>query len=124
MPNFKPDGWHSVTPRLITNDVAGLVRFLKAVFNARGEERVGAPAEMQIGNSIVMVSDGGGQREPMPAFLYVYVEDTDKTYQRAVEAGAESIEPPADMSYGDRRAMVRDLGGNFWQIATRQSPNV
>jgi PhnB protein len=50
-------------------------RFLKAVFDARGEVRVGAPGEVHIGDSIVMVSDGGGQRESTPAFLYVYVED-------------------------------------------------
>jgi PhnB protein len=75
---------------------------------------------MQIGESIVMVSDGGGQREAMPAFLYVYVEDADRTYRRAVTAGATSIEEPIDMPYGDRRAMVRDAWGNLWQIATRQ----
>jgi len=117
---FKPDGWPTVTPRIITGDVAGLVRFLKAVFDARGEDRDGVPAEMQIGDSIVMISDGGGEREAMPAFLYVYVEDADRTYRRAVAAGANSIEAPIDMPYGDRRAMVRDAWGNLWQIATRQ----
>jgi len=117
---FKPDGWPTVTPRIITRDVAGLVGFLKAVFDARGEDRAGVPAEMQIGGSIVMISDGDGQREAMPAFLYVYVEDADRTYRRAVAAGATSIEAPIDMPYGDRRAMVRDAWGNLWQIATRQ----
>jgi uncharacterized glyoxalase superfamily protein PhnB len=57
-------------------------------------------------------------REPMPAFLYVYVEDTDSTYRRALESGATSIESPRDLPYGDRRAMVRDRWGNIWQIAT------
>jgi uncharacterized glyoxalase superfamily protein PhnB len=71
-----------------------VVGFLKAVFDARGEERIGVPAKVQIGDSIVMTSDGGGQREAMPAFLYVYVEDADRTYQRAVETGAASIEKP------------------------------
>jgi len=117
---FKPDGWPTVTPRIITRDVAGLVRFLKAVFDARGEDRDGVPAEMQIGDSIVMISDVGGEREAMPAFLYVYVEDADRTYRRAVAAGATSIEAPIDMPYGDRRAMVRDAWGNLWKIATRQ----
>ena len=109
-----------MTPRIITGDVAGLVGFLKAVFDAHGEDRDGVPAEMQIGDSIVMISDGGGEREAMPAFLYVYVEDADRTYRRAVAAGANSIEAPIDMPYGDRRAMVRDAWGNLWQIATRQ----
>jgi PhnB protein len=120
MKKFKPDGRPTVLPRIVTGDVAGLVRFLEAVFDARGAVRGGAPAEMQMGESIVMVSDGGGQREAMPAFLYVYVEDADRTYRRAVTAGATSIEEPIDMPYGDRRAMVRDAWGNLWQIATRQ----
>ena len=63
-------------------------------------------------------SDGGGAREAMPAFLYVYVENADESYQRAIAAGALSIERPADMPYGDRRATVRDSWGNVWQIAT------
>jgi uncharacterized glyoxalase superfamily protein PhnB len=55
----------------------------------------------------------------MPAFLYVYVEDADRTYWRALAAGATSIEEPIDMPYGGRRAMVRGAWGNLWQIATR-----
>jgi PhnB protein len=53
MKKFKPDRWHTVTPRIFTNDVAGVVGFLKAVFDARGEEHVRAPAEMQIGWSVM-----------------------------------------------------------------------
>jgi PhnB protein len=58
-------------------------------------------------------------REAMLAFLYVYVENADETYQRAIAAGAESIEKPADMPYGDRRA-TRDSWANVWQIATNR----
>jgi len=64
-----------------------------------------------------MVSEVG-VRDAMPAFLYLYVDDTDATYQRALEAGGESLEEPLDMPYGDRRCMVKDPGGNIWQIAT------
>jgi len=71
-----------------------------------------------IGDSVVMVSGGDGLRDPMPAFLYVYVEGADSTFQRAIAANAISLEVPADMPYGDRRAMVRDPWGNTWQIAT------
>ncbi|WP_370169405.1 hypothetical protein [Bradyrhizobium elkanii] len=60
-------------------------------------------------------------REAMPAFLYVYVQNTDETYRRAIAAGAESIELPADTPYGDRRATVRDSWANVWQIATYRS---
>jgi uncharacterized glyoxalase superfamily protein PhnB len=64
-----------------------------------------------------MVS-GAEVREPTNSFLYIYVADTDATFLRALSAGGESIEEPRDMHYGDRRAMVRDPGGNTWQIAT------
>lgn len=118
MSKFKRDGWPTVTPRIVNQDVGGVVDFLKSVFNAKGAQRAEAPSEVWIGDSIIMVSDGGGVREPTAAFLHVYVQDTDKTYERAVAAGAESVEEPIDMPYGDRRAMVRDPWGNTWQIAT------
>jgi uncharacterized glyoxalase superfamily protein PhnB len=64
-----------------------------------------------------MISDAG-VRDPMGAFLYVYVEDSDMVYRRAVEAGARTLEEPVDTPYGDRRCMVEDEWGNTWQIAT------
>jgi PhnB protein len=118
MNKFKPDGWRTVTPRIVTDDVARLVGFLKIVFGATGRLQSGAPTELRIGDSLVLISDSGGAREAMPAFLYVYVENADATYQRAIAAGAESIEGPGEMPYGDRRATVRDSWGNIWQIAT------
>ena len=118
MSRSKPVGWPSVMPRIFTSDVAGLTGFLRTVFGAEGELRSGAPTEIRIGDSIILISDGGGVREAMPAFLYVYVENADETYRRAIAAGAESIETPADMPYGDRRATVRDSWANVWQIAT------
>ena len=119
MVKFQPDGRHTVTPRIVVADPEGLVRFVKQVFDAKGEFRPGLPAEIRIGDSVVMIS-GEGQRETMPAFLYVYVDDTDATYQRAIAAHATSLENPADLPYGDRRAMVRDAWGNTWQIATHK----
>ena len=67
-----------------------------------------------------MVS-GDGEREAIPAFLYVYVDDADATFLSAVSAGAVPLEQPANMPYGDRRGMVRDAWGNTWQIATRMT---
>ena len=75
---------------------------------------------MKIGDSIVMISEAG-IRKPATAFLYVYVEDADEIYRRALDAGATSLEEPSVMPYGDRRAMVRDAWGNLWQIATRRA---
>jgi uncharacterized glyoxalase superfamily protein PhnB len=66
-----------------------------------------------------MVSEAG-EREAFPAFLYVYVDDADTTYERAVAAGAVILEKPWDTPYGDRRAMVRDAFGNVFQIANRR----
>lgn len=112
-----PNGWHSVTPRIVTEDVTGLVDFLRRAFDATGEVHRERPAVMRIADSNLMIS-GAGPRPVMPAFLYVYVDDADTTYTRAVEAGARSLEQPIDTPYGDRRAMVEDRWGNVWQIAT------
>ena len=112
-----PEGWHSVTPRIVVQDVAKLVEFLKHAFGASGELKTDRPSIMKIGDSLVMVN-GVGPRAAMPAFLYLYVDDADATYQRALHAGAVSLEEPADMPYGDRRGMVEDPFGNVWQIAT------
>ena len=118
MTQYKPVGWPSVIPRIVTSDFTGLAGFLKNVFGAEGEVRSGAPTEIRIGDSIILISDGGGIRETMPSFLYVYVPNTDETYHRAIAAGAESIETPADTPYGDRRAMVRHSWANVWQFAS------
>ena len=117
MAKWIPEGWHSVTPRLVVHDVAKLVAFLKQAFGATGDFRTDRPSQIRIGDSLVMVS-GVGPRDPMPASLYLYVEDADLTYRRALEAGAVSLETPSDMPYGDRRGMVKDPCGNIWQIAT------
>jgi uncharacterized glyoxalase superfamily protein PhnB len=118
MTKFQPDGWPTVIPRIFTEDVGGVIGFLKLLFGAHGQMRIGAPAEMRIGDSLIMVSDGGGVREARPSFLYVYVENTDETCQRALDAGALVIEEPAGTPYGDRRATVQDPWGNIWQIPT------
>ena len=112
-----PKGWHSVTPRLVVDDAARLVEFLKQAFGATGDFHAGRPAIISIGDSLVMISSVG-PRDVMPAFLYLYVDDSDATYQRALEAGAVSLEEPQDTPYGDRRGMVKDPCGNIWQIAT------
>jgi uncharacterized glyoxalase superfamily protein PhnB len=113
-----PEGWHTVTPRIVAEDAKALVQFLKEVFGATGEYHFERPSEIWIGDSMIMISEAG-PRAAMTAFLYVYVEDTDKTYRCALDAGAKSMETPIMTPYGDRRAMVEDKWGNTWQIATR-----
>jgi len=112
-----PAGWHTLTPRIVTDDVAGLAEFVKRVFGATGEVHADRPTVMQIGDSRIMIS-GVGPRPATTAFLYLYVDDADTTYKHAITAGAKSLEEPTDQPYGDRRAMIEDRWGNVWQIAT------
>ena len=115
--HFAPEGWHTVTPRIVAHDARQLVEFVKQVFGGTGEYRHALPSEIRIGDSLVMISDAG-IRSPITAFLYVYVNDTDAAYKRALDAGARALEEPSEMPYGDRRCMVKDKWGNTWQIAT------
>lgn len=112
-----PEGWHTVTPRLFVDDPRGLVTFLVEVFDAQGElSKDDSPTVLRIGDSNVMI--GSTQwRAPTSSLFNVYVDDVDATYARALGAGATSLEEPADMPWGDRRAMIADPFGTDWQIA-------
>jgi tRNA-Thr(GGU) m(6)t(6)A37 methyltransferase TsaA len=112
-----PLGWHCLTPRIVTDNVAGTVEFLQTAFYATGELCADRPTILRIGDSVIMIS-GVGPRTVSPAFLHLYVEDVDASYRRALGAGGRSLEEPTDMPYGDRRAMVEDRWGTVWQIAT------
>jgi PhnB protein len=116
---YVPAGWPVLIPRIAVDDPETLVGFLQHVFGATGELTPARPAELRIGDSLLMVGSTIG-REPVPAFLYVYVEDADAVFRRALDHGAVSIEDTQDMPYGDRRAMIRDPWGNAWQIATHR----
>lgn len=118
-----PEGFHTVTPYLMVPDVDRLVDFMshafeaEEVFRARGEAG-GTHVEVRVGDSMVMV--GGHQdTEAQPAAIFLYMDGVDAVYGRALEAGATSIEEPADRPEGDRRAGAVDLFGNSWFIATR-----
>lgn len=120
MPSYKPEDRPAVVPRLFTKDVEGLVAFLKAAFGAKGRLQLERPTELVIGDSVIMVADGGGVRKPTSSAFYIYVPDTDKAWARALKAGARSYAEPEDTPWGDRRAIVNDPWGNHWQIATHQ----
>ena len=115
-------GYRAVTPRIVVSDVSAQADFLRSVFAATGSVEAGRPAEMTIGDSLIMVSPTS-ERDPFPAFLYVYVPDADAAYERALAAGAVTLEAPLDTPYGDRRAMVRDPFGNVFQMAHPVSPD-
>jgi PhnB protein len=107
----------TIIPRVFVTDPRAAVDFLRTVFDAQGEFATGRPADVRIGDARILVSDAS-ERDAFPAFLYIYVADTDHTYAQAMAAGATSMETPRDTPYGDRRAMVRDPFGNIYQIAT------
>lgn len=121
--NPVPEGFHTVTPYLMGPDVDGMVEFMSCafgateVFRARGAAG-GIHVEVRVGDSMIMT--GGLQdMEPQPASIFLYMDGVDELYDRALEAGATSIEEPADRPEGDRRAGVADPFGNSWFIATR-----
>ena len=103
-----PEGYHAVTPYLVVQGVPTLIDFLKQVFEAQEIMRMPRP------DGTIM----HGEFRPMPGSLYLYVDDTDATYQRALQAGASSMMEPADQFWGDRHAGVVDPVGNHWWIAT------
>jgi uncharacterized glyoxalase superfamily protein PhnB len=104
---------------MIVSDVDDEVEFLRKCFNASGDVAAGRPAEIRIGDSVIMVSDTS-ERDAFPALLYVYVADADDTYRRGLAAGAMSVEQPRDTPWGDRRAIIKDRYGNVFQIAHRR----
>jgi uncharacterized glyoxalase superfamily protein PhnB len=117
-----PEGFHTVTPYLVVTGVAKLIDFAKQAFGAKEVFLAKRPdggvqhAEVKIGDSIVMMGEGGGKE--FPGMLHLYVEDCDAVYRRAVEAGAKSIREPADQPFGDRASGVEDEFGNQWWIST------
>jgi PhnB protein len=119
-------GFHTITPYIAVREAPELVEFVKRAFGAEGQvlgtgSEGGIHAELKIGDSMLMIGGGPAWKgTPMPTALHYYVPDADAVYRRAIEAGATSLMEPADQSYGDREAAVRDLTGNLWYIATHQ----
>jgi PhnB protein len=124
-----PKGYRTVTPYLIAADGPGLMEFAKQAFGAEETFRSvgsagGLHGEVRIGDSMLMVGGGIPGREfratPNTHAIHLYVPDCDAVYQRALQAGATSIDEPRDQEYGERSASVKDLAGNYWYIATHR----
>jgi PhnB protein len=119
-----PKGYGSVTPALNVSDAKGLIKFCEKAFDAETRSVMPGPqgkvmhAEILIGNSLVMLSDAV-QEPARPANLFLYVEKVDKTFAKAVKAGAKVVRPVEDTFWGDRWGRVEDPLGNRWSIATR-----
>jgi PhnB protein len=127
---YRPEGYPSLTPYLIVKDGAAAIEFYEAVFGATVGERMTSPegrvrhAEMKIGDSPVMlgeIQDVSVQAVPdyAPISLYVYVEDADSVFSKAIAAGAREIAPVTQKFYGNREGGVADPFGIVWWLATR-----
>jgi len=119
-----PDGYHTVTPYLCCKGAARVIEFLQSAFGATVKDKTMRDdgtvwhADLLIGDSHVMVSDGNEQFPPSTTGMYLYLSDVDAAYDRAVAAGGVSIMPPGDQFYGDRMGGVLDPAGNSWWIST------
>jgi len=121
-----PDGLHTVTPQISIEGAAEAIDFLTNAFGA--EEIVRAPdpsgkkiwhSMVRIGNSMLFLNDAAPEMgwPAHPQKLWLYSEDVDGMYKRAVAAGAKSNMEPADMFWGDRMARVTDRWNNEWSLA-------
>jgi PhnB protein len=124
------EGFTTVTPYIRVRE-AGLVDFIAQVFDAqetfsgRGSGG-GMHREVRIGDSMVIVGEGGGSGSVMPirpVAFHVFVQDADATFRRAIAAGATSLGEPADRHYGERTGFVSDPFGNLWYIAAPLGPH-
>jgi PhnB protein len=134
MPDVKPipDGYPRVSPHLSVAGAAGAIDFYTTVLGASERMRMPTPdgkiahAELQLGDSVIMIGDevpGGTDPSPKtlggsPVALFVYVDDVDDVFERALGAGAQSVQAPENHFYGDRVAMFDDPFGHRWNIAT------
>lgn len=129
-----PAGYATITPHLIIKDAAKAIEFYKKAFGAEEISRCEAGdgrlmhADLKIGDSHLFLCDEFPEYEcglspstlkNSHAVVHVFVEDVDKAYQRAVDAGAQAVMPPNDMFWGDRYGRLVDPFGQPWTFATR-----
>jgi PhnB protein len=129
-----PEGYHSLNAYLAVDDAAAAIEYYTEVFGAKERFRMDGPdgkighAELQIGDSVLMLADPNPQSNYTPpkelggttGGLLLYVEDVDSVVMRATEAGATLTMPVEDMFWGDRFGQVTDPFGHAWQIATHK----
>ena len=123
-----PKGFHTVTPYLVVKDASEFLDFLSKAFQAQvtlrhnNEDGTVHHAQVQIGNSLIMLSDTRPEHPPMPGMIFLYVDSADEVYVSALAAGATSLRAPQDESHGDRMGGVIDKFGIQWWIATPIAP--
>jgi uncharacterized glyoxalase superfamily protein PhnB len=129
-----PDGFHTVTPSMVVSNATEAIAFYKKAFDAKEIYTFPTPdgkilhAMIQIGDSFVMMSDefpNMGMKSPTTiggtaVTLHLYVEDSDKVFKQAVDAGAIITMPIMDAFWGDRFGTVMDPYGHSWAISTHK----
>lgn len=119
-----PEGFHTVTPFLVQQDAPKFISFLEKAFGGdltyiiKHEGGQMMHATVKVGDSLLMITDAADTMESKPTMLYVYVEDVDTAFNRAVRAGGISKREPMNEFYGDRSGCIEDPWGNTWWIAT------
>lgn len=127
MPNdWKPSGYSSVSPYLVTENAEAVLAFLRDALDAVPLRRYETPegsimhAEVRVDDTVVMLGQAGGDWPAVPCHLHVYVPDVDVTYERALRLGGEPVQAPTRKGDDpDRRGGVKDPGGNTWWFATQ-----
>jgi PhnB protein len=131
-PQAIPEGYHSLNPYLAVDDAASAIDYYKQAFGAKEKVIMPGPdgkighAELEIGDSIVMLADPNPQsatKSPSElggstGGLMLYTEDVDATVQKAVEKGATIVMQVEDMFWGDRFGTITDPFGHIWYVAT------
>jgi uncharacterized glyoxalase superfamily protein PhnB len=122
--SYIPEGLRPVTPFLHPVGAPALIEFMKEAFGADEISREASPegmihhAMVRIGDSMIEMGEAHGVlAQPLPPALYMYVDNLQETYERALKAGATSLQPPKDQAYGDRTAWVKDAWENIWYLA-------
>lgn len=127
-----PAGYRSVTPYLCVKGAAEAIRFYKKAFGAKEVMRMAAPggtighAELALGDSKIMLADefpqmgfqSPGAYGGSAVQIHLYVENVDKVFKRALQAGAKERRPVMDQFYGDRSGQLEDPYGHLWHLAT------
>lgn len=124
MPSWKPAGYNSASPYLVSADPEATIAFLEAVFDGQRLRRHDYPdgrimhAEVRIDDTVIMLGGASPGWPSTPAHVHVYVPDVDATYGRAIAHGAASVQKPVRKGDADKRGGVKDAGGTTWWIAT------
>lgn len=120
-----PEGYHTVCPYLVVPDALRILEFMKGAFGAVERDIHRTPegrvmhAEVQIGDSVVMLGESNEEWGGFKAMIHLYMPDVDEIFQRAVDAGGRVVREVSTQDYGDRSGGVEDPAGNQWWIATR-----